>query len=184
LGAGAVAENQHGADNDMDAQSQRRISALVEVASTAQSLERHDMPSRQYKSEEIQSHPSSIETSKSGRGRDQDNGGGGKEEENVNAEATRLGVNGGALLEHQTRAMHNYLLQIMAQVTCLPPSTLSTHSPPLSPPCEFLCVCACACACVRLKTPDGGWGISVLWSAIHGLLCIVLLGMAMPVGVS
>jgi hypothetical protein len=35
-----------------------------------------------------------------------------------------------------------------------------------------------------LKTPDGGWGISVLWSAIHGLLCIVLLGMAMPVGVS
>ena len=100
----------------MDAQSQRRISALVEVASTAQSLERHDMPSRQYTSEEIQSHPSSIETSTSRRGRDQDNGGGGKEEEDVDAEATRLGVNGGALLEHQTRAMHNYLLQIMAQV--------------------------------------------------------------------
>jgi hypothetical protein len=180
LGAGAVAENQHGADNDMDAQSQRRISALVEVANTAQSLERHDMPSRQYKSEEIQSHPSSIETRTSRRGRDQDNDGGGKEEEDVNAEATRLGVNGGALLEHQTRAMHNYLLQIMAQVTCLPPSTLSTHSPPLSPPVNS---CVCAWSCVRLKTPDGGWVICVLWSSIHGLLYIVLLGMAMPVGV-
>ena len=108
----------------MDAQSQRRISALVEVASTAQSLERHDMPSRKYTSEEIQSHPSSIETSTSRRGRDQDNGGGGKEEEDVDAEATRLGVNGGALLEHQTRAMHNYLLQIMAQV----PRLLLLHS--------------------------------------------------------